>query len=161
MQRLWGRKAPSDGKEGFIKGRKFPQLMVTAFDIEPVILISKVAEDLKTKITAPEWARFVKTGSHVERPPQQKDWYHVRAASLLRRVYTQGPVGIERLRTVYGGRKNRGAKPKHFRQAGGKVIRKLLQDLEALKLIKKGKKGREITPAGQKYLDGIAKSLKK
>lgn len=134
--------------------------MVTAFDIEPAALISKVADDLKAKIKVPNWTRFVKTGSHTERPPQQKDWYHIRAASLLRRIYSQGPVGVERLRTVYGGRKNRGAKPKHFQQAGGKIIRSLLQNLEELKLIKKGKKGREMTPQGQKYLDGIAKSVK-
>lgn len=135
--------------------------MTTAYDVPAGRLIEKAAADLQSKVKLPEWAKYVKTGSHVERPPTQGDWFFVRAASVLRRVYTDGPVGVERLRTVYGGRKSRGTRMSHFRKSGGKVIRCLLQQLESLEFIKKGKKGREISPKGRKYLDNLAFEAKK
>lgn len=135
--------------------------MVTVFDVPADALIGRVAEDLKAKLKMPEWAKFVKTGSHKERPPAQADWYYFRAASLLRRIYTDGPVGVEKLRTVYGGRKDRGVRPKHFGKSGGKIIRFLLQELETLKFVKKSQKGRELAPEGRKYLDGFSLKVKK
>ncbi len=136
--------------------------MVTVVDVDPQKLIEKTAEELKKKIKMPEWALYVKTGAHKERPPDKVEWWHMRAASLLRKIYMDGPIGISRLRTFYGGRKNLGHQPSHFRKAGGKIIRTILQDLEKLGLVKtqkKGKKGRTITPKGQKFLDKIAKDV--
>lgn len=137
--------------------------MVTAFDVNQQHLVKAVADDLKAKINIPAWAHFVKTGSHTERQPQGKDWFYMRAAAVLRKVYMDGVVGTERLRTYFGGRKNRGVRPTHFRPAGGKIIRTVLQQLEGLKLVKKGKNniGREITAEGRKYLDNIAHKIKK
>ncbi|MCD6557656.1 MAG: 30S ribosomal protein S19e [Candidatus Aenigmarchaeota archaeon] len=136
--------------------------MVTVVDVDPQKLIEKAAEELKKKIQMPEWALYVKTGSHKERPPENEDWWYLRAASLLRKVYLDGPVGISKLRTFYGGRKNLGHQPSHFRKAGGKIIRTILQDLENIGFVsiqKKGKKGRIITPKGQKFLDNLAKKV--
>ncbi|MEM5794626.1 MAG: 30S ribosomal protein S19e [Candidatus Aenigmatarchaeota archaeon] len=137
--------------------------MVTAREVSAQKLIEKVKEELKKfeEIKPLPWSRFVKSGSHRERPPEQKDFWYIRAASILRRIYLDGPIGVERLRTYYGGRKRRGHKPAHFRKAGGNIIRKILQQLEKAGLVEKAGKGRKITPKGQKFLDNIAYEVSK
>jgi small subunit ribosomal protein S19e len=135
--------------------------MVTVFEVEPEKLIPKVAVKLKKDVKMPEWAKFVKTGPHATRVPAQQDWWWARAASVLRKVYTDGPVGVNRLRVWYGGRKNRGARPEKSVKAGGKIIRVILQSLEELKYIKKTKAGREITPEGRKFMDNVAFEVRK
>jgi small subunit ribosomal protein S19e len=127
--------------------------MVSAADVPPEELIATVKVDLKKSIKMPAWAKFVKTGAGRQRPPEQEDWWWTRAASILRKVYLYGPVGVNRLRTAFGGRADRGVKPEKTVKAGGKIIREILKQLEGLGYIKKTKKGREITPKGQSYLD--------
>ena len=136
--------------------------MVTVYDVQAAELISAVSEDLKKKLKKPDWAAFVKTGSGRQRQPAQEDWWWIRAASILRKVYVDGPVGVSRLRTWYGGRKDRGVRTGKTRRAAGKIIRVILQELEKIGLVsKQDKKGRTITPEGQKYLDGVAKKVSK
>ncbi|MCW1301329.1 MAG: 30S ribosomal protein S19e [Candidatus Nanoarchaeia archaeon] len=138
--------------------------MATVYDVPADKLIQKVAEELKQKVQVPTWAKFVKTGAHKERPPEQDDWFYKRLASLLRTVYISGPVGVSRLRTKYGGRKRRGHKPERAYKAGGAIIRRGLQILESLGLVtkvEKPKKGRIVTPEGRSFLDKIATSIYK
>lgn len=126
-------------------------------------LIKRLSEELgKLKeLTPPPWSHFVKTGVHKEHLPEQPDWWHTRAASLLRRVYLDGPVGISRLRSYYGGRQNRGQTPEHFRKAGGKILRTILQQLEQAGLVRKIERGgRKLTPKGAAMLDNLAKQIK-
>ncbi len=132
--------------------------MTKVFDVDANDLIEFAKEELKKNesLAVPEWALFVKSGVSRERPPEQEDFWYIRAAALLRKLYVKGPIGISRLKTEYGGRKNRGSKPEHHYSGGGKIIRVLLQQLEKAGYVKKGKKGREITPAGIKFLDSIA-----
>ncbi|WP_297500962.1 30S ribosomal protein S19e [Thermococcus sp.] len=138
--------------------------MATVYDVPGDLLVERVAQALKEveEIKPPEWAAFVKTGKHKERIPEQEDWWYHRVASILRKVYIDGPIGIERLRTWYGGRKNRGHAPEHFYKAGGSIIRKALQQLEKAGLVQKVPgEGRVVTPKGQGFLDKIATELKK
>jgi len=138
--------------------------MATVYDVKADELIKKAASDLKenVKLQRPEWAVYVKTGTHKQRQPDDPDWWWVRSASLLRKIYVDGPVGVQRLRTVYGGRKHRGAKPEEFRRAGGKIIRTVLKDLDNLGFTEKTDKGgRSITAKGRQYLDGLATSILK
>jgi small subunit ribosomal protein S19e len=111
----------------------------------------------------PEWAKFVKTGVSKQRPPADLDWWFARAASILRAVENKGPIGVAKLKSKYGSKKNNGMAPEHFRKASGKIIRTILQQLETAKLLKqeaKGvHKGRVITPEGQKLLFGTSKEL--
>ncbi len=136
--------------------------MVTVRDVPPKLLIDALAKYLKEnvpEVKPPEWALFVKTGAHKERVPQDPDWWYYRAASLLRKLYLHGPVGIERLRTAYGGACKIGSeyRREHFRKAGGSIIRKCLQQLEAAGLVTKiPGKGRVLTPKGRSLLDKIA-----
>ncbi len=126
-------------------------------------LIEEVALELQKMIKAPEWAAFVKTGAHKERPPLRSDWWYVRAAAILRSVYLLGPIGVSKLRTKYGGKKNRGFKPERFVKGSGAVIRKILQQLEEQGLVKQGEKGvhkgRIITPKGVSLLSQAAKKV--
>ena len=136
--------------------------MTTIYDVSLQELVEEAAKELKKVgiISMPEWAMFVKTGSHKQRPPEDKEWWHHRCASLLKTIYTDGPVGIEKLRSKYGGRKDRGAKPEKFRKAGGKVIRVCLQQLEAAEFIIKKRRGRIISPKGMSFLDNVAHKIK-
>lgn len=110
----------------------------------------------------PVWASLVKTGSHVEKQPQDADWWYTRSASVLRKVYVHGPIGIEKLRSAYGGRKNFGTKPNHASKAGGSNIRKVLQQLGQADLIQPaGSQGRQMSPKGRKLLQEIAQDLQK
>ncbi len=134
--------------------------MATAYDVPGELLVEAMAEELKKLIKMPKWAKFVKTGPHKERLPEREDWWYVRAAAVLRRIYLDGPVGLERLRTCFGGRKNRGVKPEHHYDAGGKIIRTILQQLEEAGLVEKvDKKGRVVTPKGRSFVDKIATKI--
>jgi len=138
----------------------------TARDVRADLLIDSLKEELKKfdSIQPPEWTSYTKTGVHKERPPIQDDWWYIRAASLLRTLYMRGgkPVGVERLRTKYGGRKDRGVRPERFIKGSGHVIRLILQQLEASGLVEKvrvGSGGRRITPKGISLLDNIAADI--
>ena len=138
--------------------------MTTVYDVDAEELIKKVAADLKDniKLSRPDWALYVKTGAHRERQPDSQDWWWVRVAAVLRRVYTDGPVGVQRLRTMYGGRKHRGVKPEEFRRGSGKVLRTVLKDLDTAGFTEKFKTdGRRITAKGREYLDEMSNSLVK
>jgi small subunit ribosomal protein S19e len=138
--------------------------MTTLYDIEPGEYNTALAEELKKipEFEVPEWAHFVKTSVARERVPTEADWWYKRAASILRQVYIKGVVGVNRLKTKYGGRKNRGVRPAEFRKASGKIIRLILQQSEKAGLLKKSetkKKGRELTKQGKKFLDEVAGKL--
>ncbi|MBI4162289.1 MAG: 30S ribosomal protein S19e [Candidatus Aenigmarchaeota archaeon] len=134
--------------------------MVSAREADAQKLISAASIALQDHMNIPGWAKFVKTGMSRERPPEQHNWWHIRAASLLRKIYIEGPVGVQKLRSYYGGLKNNGHQPAHFAKGGGKILRVMLQDFEKMEYVKKEKKGRSIAPKGQKFLDGIAKQVK-
>ena len=135
--------------------------MTTVYDVPADHLIRKVAEELKSRqeIKPPVWAAFAKTGAHKEMPPEDPDWWFIRAAAVLRRVYVDGPLGVERMRSFYGGKKNRGSKPNAFRKGSGSVLRKALQQLEAAWLIVHDKIGRRVSPAGMAFLDHVSREV--
>ncbi|MBM3233556.1 30S ribosomal protein S19e [Candidatus Pacearchaeota archaeon] len=132
---------------------------MAVYDIPADEYNKKLAEALKKleEFEAPEWSYFVKTSVARSRPPNEEFW-HKRAASILRQIYIKGIVGVGRLRTRYGGRKKRGMKPEEFRKASGKMIRLMLQQAEKAGLLEKSsgkKKGRKLTSKGIKFLEGI------
>ncbi len=134
------------------------------YDVSQHKLVLEVAKELKNKIKMPEWANFVKTGSHRETMPKNTDWWYIRAASILRLAHKMGPIGVNKLKTRYGGRKNRGVKPDAFQEASGKVIRVILQQLQEAGLVKENsaklaRKGRITTPEGISIMMKCAKKL--
>ncbi len=106
----------------------------------------------------PEWVLFVKTGAGKMRPTADTDFWHKRAASILRQLYTHQIVGVGRLRTRYGNRKNKGMQPARFYKGGGKIIRQILQQAEAAGLVEKAKgthAGRKLTVKGKQLLESL------
>lgn len=136
-------------------------------DVNATELIHRSAGELKKveQMKPPAWAPFAKTGISRERPPVQDDWWHIRAAAILRKLFMHGPIGTSKLTVQFGGKKNRGHQPEKSFPASGNHIRKILQQLEKAGLAKKAEKGvhkgRVITPQGQKLLEAIAGQLMK
>jgi len=135
--------------------------MVNARDVPSDKLIGALTEQIKNLpgLKEPDWAHFVKTGSHAERLPEDPDWWYHRAASLLRKLYLHGPVGLGDLGRAYGGSKAVAYNPKHHRDAARSPIRKLLQQLEQAELVAKTPKGRILTPKGRAMLDKTSKTI--
>ncbi len=139
--------------------------MTTVHDVPADILIQRLSDYIKgniEEVTPPVWAAYVKTGSHVERAPYDPDWWYVRTASMLRKLYLSGPIGVSRLRKKYGGRKRGGAKPAHFGKAGGNILRSILQQLETAGLASKAdNRGRVVSPKGMSLLDALSAQIKR
>lgn len=134
-------------------------------DVNANELVEELAVTLKSlpEIKQPKWAGFVKTGHFKERAPARSDWWYVRSAAVLRAVYRLGPVGTSKLRTKYGGKKNRGVASEHSYKGSGSIIRKILQQLESAGLVAKASvglhKGRIVTPKGRSLLNRIARKV--
>ncbi|HOT07148.1 MAG: 30S ribosomal protein S19e [Methanosaeta sp. PtaB.Bin039] len=136
--------------------------MTTVYDVPPSDLIKGLARELKDsgKVSLPDWAAFVKTGANKDMPPDDPDWWYVRCASVLRHVYVHGPVGVSRLRSHYGGRTRNRVSTGTFAKGSGSVVREALQQLEKAGYVKKFKNGRQVTPEGQSFMDGVAFKVK-
>jgi small subunit ribosomal protein S19e len=131
-------------------------------DVPAEDFIKAYAAHLKAndKIQLPAWVDVVKTGTRKELPPYDPDWYYVRSASILRKVYIRQNCGVGLMRTQYGGcTKRRGVKPERFSKSSGGLIRHILKQLEEIGLVEKStdaKGGRRISPNGQRDMDLIA-----
>ncbi|KAF4120379.1 small subunit ribosomal protein S19e [Geosmithia morbida] len=136
---------------------------VTVRDVDAQKFINAYSAFLKRqgKLPIPGWVDTVKTGVSRELPPQDIDWYYVRAAAIARHVYLRKTVGVGRLRKHHGTTKNRGSAPGHHVDASGSVDRKVFQSLEKIGVLEQDedKGGRRITQAGQRDLDRIAQTV--
>lgn len=126
----------------------------------------KLAEALKEipEFTQPEWSKIVKSGPAKERPTEEEDFWHKRAASVLRQIYKRKILGVNRLRTKYGSKKSRGSRPEEFRKASGKILRTILQQSDKaglteiakdIKGVKRKRPGRQLTEKGKEFLEAI------
>ena len=136
------------------------------YDIDVREYNLKLAEALKSlpEFQRPDWAAFVKSGPAKSRPIEDPDFWHKRAASILRQIYKKKIVGVSRLRTRYGSKKNRGVRPEEFMKSSGKIIRVILQQCDkaglteiakTMKGIKGKKPGRQLTEKGKKFMEAI------
>ncbi len=137
--------------------------MATLYDAPAEELIEAVAEDLAERdaVAEPEWAQFAKTGVNRELPPEQEDFWARRAASVLRKVAIDGPVGVERLSTEYGGTTSGSTRyrvaPDRKSDGSKKIIRTILQQLEEEDLVEQqGAAGRIVSADGRSLLDSTA-----
>lgn len=135
--------------------------MTTLYDVPAADLNEAVAAKLEDRLDEPDWAEFAKTGEGRELPPEQENFWARRAASVLRKVATDGPVGVERLATVYGGKKGGSNRyqvaPEHRTDGSRNVIRTILQQFEDEDLVEaEGSAGRRVTGDGRSLLDDTA-----
>jgi len=127
--------------------------------------IKALTEDLKKdysdKIRPQPWAAFVKTGVHKSNPPTQSDWWYTRCASVLRKLYVKGTIGVSRLKAEYGGSQHATSFPDHAKKGSGSIVRKMLQQLEGAGLVgKRELKGRILTAKGASLLDKVAHKVR-
>jgi len=135
--------------------------MVTLYDAPTDELLEELTAVLDDRLEAPEWAAYAKTGHDREMPPEQADFWPRRAASVLRKVAVDGPVGVERLSTEYGslseGTTRYRVGPPTKTDGSKNVIRTILQQLEAEDLVQsQGSEGRVVTGEGRSLLDSAA-----
>ncbi len=139
--------------------------MPTPRDISADAFLGRLSKHLKEnvgEINPPSWSVTAKTGSHKEFPPQDRDWWYLRCASLLRKLYIHGPIGISRLRVEYGGRKRKGRRIEHTRSGGGSSIREPLQQLEKAGLVTHvEKEGRKLSKEGVSLLNKLSAQVLK
>ena len=140
--------------------------MTSVFELPAQEFNLKLAEALKKvpEFAMPEWAQFVKSSPAKERPIDDEDFWYKRTASILKQIYLRKIVGVNRLRTKYGSKKNRGYKPEEFRKGSGKIIRTILQQSDKagfteiakdVKGVRGRKPGRQLTANGKSFLEGI------
>ena len=81
--------------------------MVKVYDVPADIFIDELRNVLKNyeEIEKPSFADFVKTGPHKGKQPSDPDWWFIRTASILRKLYITPEIGVQRLRNAYGGKK--------------------------------------------------------
>ncbi|PWA46467.1 ribosomal protein S19e, Winged helix-turn-helix DNA-binding domain protein [Artemisia annua] len=131
----------------------------TVKDVSPHEFVIGYAAHLKRsgKMELPEWTDIVKTATFKELAPYDPDWYYIRAASIARKIYLRGGLGVGAFQRIYGGSKRNGSAPPHFCKASGGIVRHILQQLETMKIIDMDPKGgRRITSSGRRDLDQVA-----
>lgn len=138
--------------------------MTHATDVPPSVLLPRIAAELKTRqsVRPPEWATFVKTGVHKQQAPTQPDWWYLRSASVLRKIYLHGVTGVARLSADYGGKRDRGSAPYHAHTGSRAVLREIVHQLEKSGLVQPQKnRGRRVSAEGQRLLDSLARETLK
>ncbi len=135
--------------------------MVNVAELPADTIIHQLAAHLKEKekeVKPPAWTIFTKTGAHVERVPSDVDWWYIRCASLMRKIYLTGPIGVSRMTTAYGGSKQRGMAPNKYRRGSAAILRKAMLQLQTAGLVAKGDGGRVLTGKGRSLMDRLALS---
>lgn len=134
----------------------------TVKDVDQDKIVQGVALFLKKsgKLKIPDNMDIVKTSKSKELSPYNNDWFYIRCASILRRMYHRGPIGVGGVKKIYGARQRNGSSPSHFCTADGAVARRAVQALENIKLVEKHPDGgRKLSAQGQRDLDRIASQI--
>jgi small subunit ribosomal protein S19e len=134
----------------------------TVKDVDQDKVVVAVALFLKKsgKLKVPDNMDIVKTSKSKELGPYNPDWFYVRCAAILRRMYHRGPIGVGCVKKIFGANKRNGGKPSHFCRADGAISRRAVQALENIKLIEKhAEGGRKLSAQGQRDLDRIASQI--
>ena len=124
-----------------------------------IIELEKHIKSNVPEVNPPDWSLFNKTGRGRISLPNNKYWWYTRAASLLRKIYLNEPIGTQKLRSHYGTRMDNGHRPEKHVDGGGSNIRKITQQLSQAGLIEKTKKGCMLTSSGRSLLDGLSSQM--
>ena len=134
----------------------------TVKDVKPFRWIKVMAKHMKQegKLFVPNCTEYIKTSHGRERAPQNPDWYYMRCAAVLRRIYLRPGVGLGGLSKKFANKKNRGSRPEITTRAAKGPLHWACKSLEGLKLVTKGKEsGRVLTREGRKRCDTIASNV--
>ncbi|MFC3477467.1 30S ribosomal protein S19e [Halobacterium litoreum] len=138
--------------------------MATLYDAPTDELLDELAAELEERLDEPDWAQFAKTSVGRELPPEQEDFWARRAASLLRKVAVDGPIGVKRLSSAYGdtrdGSNRYVVSPSDSTNGSRNIVRTILQQLEDEDLVEKQHdRGRVVTGEGRSLLDDTANDV--
>ena len=136
--------------------------MTTAYDVPAKDLIDEIAKKLQkdSNIEIPKENIYSKTGVDRENPPSNKDWWYVRCAAILRKVYINNNIGVEHMKEEFGGKKDCGSKKSKARAGSGTIIRRAFQQLEKAGYLSKIKgRGRMLSPKGRSFMDNTSKEV--
>ena len=135
--------------------------MAKVYYVPSDVLLARLAYILKHEyIPAPYWTPFVKTGAHADKPPQDREWWYTRCASIMRKIYFNGPIGVNEWKKDYGGGKPLGYGAAHHRDASGVIVRNAIHGLEKLGYLEIiEKKGRVVSKNGMQKLDRLATEI--
>lgn len=136
--------------------------MTTPYDIPAKDLIEGIAKKLEkdTNIEIPEKNIYSKTGVNRESPPTNKNWWYIRCAAILRKVYINNNIGVERMREEFGGKQNCGSNTSKARAGSGTIARRAFQQLEKAGYLSKIKgRGRMLSPKGRSFMDNTSKEV--
>ncbi|GFP99093.1 40S ribosomal protein s19-2 [Phtheirospermum japonicum] len=100
----------------------------------------------------PEWTDIVKTGVLKGLAPYDPDWYYIRAASMARKIYLRGGLGVCAFRRIYGGSKMNESCPPHLGKNSGSVARHILKQLQKMSIV-------EVDPRGDKESRPVANGI--
>ncbi|GKA98125.1 40S ribosomal protein S19-3-like protein [Tanacetum coccineum] len=124
----------------------------TVKDVSPHEFVKAYAAHLKRsgKMELPNWSDIVKTDTFKELAPYDP-------ASMARKIYLRGGLGVGAFQRIYGGSKRNGSAPPHFCKASGGIARHILQQLQTMNIVDfDAKGGRKITSNGRRDLDQVA-----
>lgn len=137
--------------------------MTSLYDAPAEDVLEALAETLREEsaVEEPEWLQFTTTGIDRELPPEQEDFWSRRAASVLRKVAIDGPIGVGSLKAEYGSAKQGSTRyrvrPRRNAEGSGSIVRTILQQLEAAGYVEIAEgEGRKVTPEGHSLLDDTA-----
>merc|ERR1712072_1394208 len=144
--------------------KRMSRRSVTVKDVPADAFIKACADFLKRqpKFDVPKYHDIVKTGTFKEFASYDEDWFYVRAASILRKVYLRKGTGVGALKKWYGGSDgtHRGTRKAHFATASGAIIRKAMCELEKLEMMEHADHGgRVISSKGRAEMDRIAGNI--
>ncbi len=130
--------------------------------VEASKAVGMLADELKkdANFNPPEWYAMVKGGPANERLPDSPDQWYLRLASIFRTIALRGPVGTQRLRHKYGGKKEHTRGRAHHRKSGGKAIRLAMQKLQQAGFVKSEPGGRVLSAAGKAFINGALKAVR-
>ena len=138
------------------------RIAFTLNDINAATFIKYFSRHLRRtgKIELPKYVDSIKTGCFCYNGPANPDWYYVRAASIIRRIYLTPGIGVGALRHIYGSLNRRTKGRPHHTPASGGIIRHVFHQLEKLQLVEKTPNGgRRVTKTGRRDLDRISAQI--
>lgn len=76
----------------------------TVKDVSAADFIRGYADWLKknNKLDIPAWTTFIKSGIACELAPYDDDWVYIRTASVARKIYLRGHLGVGTMKHIFG-----------------------------------------------------------
>ncbi|KAM0686828.1 Protein component of the small (40S) ribosomal subunit, partial [Conglomerata obtusa] len=110
---------------------------IPIFHADTTSLNNAIADHLKHTdiLNLPENVDIIKTGVAKRMPPEDKDWYYKRAASIFRSVVlntmseSEKGVGTHYFARKYKSRNNRGVRPSRMSKGSTGHVKAILEDL--------------------------------